>query len=41
MSKVDRDPCAIEMTTPMADPAAPRELEELEIELLLEGIRRR
>jgi chemotaxis protein methyltransferase CheR len=41
MSKDDRSPCAMEMTTPMADPAPPRELEDIEIELLLEGIRRR
>jgi chemotaxis protein methyltransferase CheR len=41
MSKADSDPAAIEMTTPMADPAPPQELEDLEIELLLEGIWRR
>jgi chemotaxis protein methyltransferase CheR len=41
MSKDDRDPCAMEMTTPTADSAPPQELEELEIELLLEGIWRR
>ncbi len=41
MSKDDRNPGAIEMTTPMADPAPPRELEDIEIELLLEGIWRR
>ena len=29
------------MTTPMADPAPPQEVEDLEIELLLEGIWRR
>jgi chemotaxis protein methyltransferase CheR len=41
MSNAERSPWMTDMTTPMADPAPPEELEDLEIELLLEGIWRR